>query len=150
MGRAMERRRPVSPAGAPAPRQARPHTLARDAPTARAGLGGALRAPGADVAVDGSGGQRPNLWGCAHTARWETPGVPPVARRMVIVGAPEGHLRRDACFGTDRPATPGPSRKWVIRRWAVAVTVEEARAQLGVATPRPWADQAIARTTPVR
>jgi hypothetical protein len=31
----------------------------------------------------------------------------------------------------------------------VEVTVEEARAHLGVETPRQWSDHAIARTTPV-
>jgi hypothetical protein len=34
-------------------------------------------------------------------------------------------------------------------RWAVEVTCEEGRAQLGLETQRPWSDQAIARTTPV-
>jgi hypothetical protein len=34
-------------------------------------------------------------------------------------------------------------------RWSVEVTVEEARAPLGVETPRHWSDHAIARTTPV-
>jgi hypothetical protein len=34
-------------------------------------------------------------------------------------------------------------------RWSVEVTVEEARAHLGVETQRQWSDQAIARTTPV-
>ena len=34
-------------------------------------------------------------------------------------------------------------------RWAVAVTFEEARAHLGLATQRQWSDQALARTTPV-
>ena len=34
-------------------------------------------------------------------------------------------------------------------RWAVEVTFEEARTQLGLETQRQWADKAIARTTPV-
>ena len=34
-------------------------------------------------------------------------------------------------------------------RWAVEVTFEEARTQLGLETQRQWADIAIARTTPV-
>jgi hypothetical protein len=34
-------------------------------------------------------------------------------------------------------------------RWAVEVTFEEARAQLGLETQRQWSDPAIARTTPV-
>ena len=34
-------------------------------------------------------------------------------------------------------------------RWAVEVTVEEARAHLGLETQRQWSGQAIARTTPI-
>jgi hypothetical protein len=37
---------------------------------------------------------------------------------------------------------------WVVRRWSVEATVEEARAQLGLETQRQWSDQAIARSTP--
>jgi hypothetical protein len=35
-----------------------------------------------------------------------------------------------------------------VPRWQVAVTVEEARAHLGIETQRQWSDKAIARTTP--
>ena len=38
---------------------------------------------------------------------------------------------------------------WVVRRWSVEVTFEEARAHLGLETQRQWSDLAIARTTPV-
>jgi hypothetical protein len=38
---------------------------------------------------------------------------------------------------------------WVVMRWSVEVTCEEARAHLGLETPRQGSDQAIARTTPV-
>jgi len=37
---------------------------------------------------------------------------------------------------------------WCVRRWTMAVTCEEARAPLGMATQRPWNDRAIARATP--
>lgn len=37
---------------------------------------------------------------------------------------------------------------WFVRRWAVEVTFEEARAHLGMETQRQWSDKAIARTTP--
>jgi hypothetical protein len=58
--------------------------------------------------------------------------------------------RRLAAFGcTDLEAPPRPIRPWVVRRWAVEVTCEEARAHLGVETQRPWSAQAITRTTPV-
>jgi hypothetical protein len=38
---------------------------------------------------------------------------------------------------------------WVVMRWSLEVTFEEARAHLGFETQRQWSDQAIARTTPV-
>jgi hypothetical protein len=41
-----------------------------------------------------------------------------------------------------------PILAWVIRRWSVEGTCEEARAHVGVGTQRQWSDQAIARTTP--
>ena len=50
---------------------------------------------------------------------------------------------------TDLQAPPEHILAWVVMRWSVEVPVEEARAQLGVETPRQWSDQAIARTTPV-
>jgi hypothetical protein len=65
------------------------------------------------------------------------------------VADPEGNLRLAAVFCTDLEATPGESLPWVVLRWSVAVTLEEARAHLGVETPRPWSDKASARTTPV-
>jgi hypothetical protein len=55
----------------------------------------------------------------------------------------------DAFFCTDVQATPEPILAWVVRRWSIEVTCEEARAHLGLGTQRQWADQAIARTTPV-
>jgi hypothetical protein len=77
------------------------------------------------------------------------PGWPPVEIRVVIVCDPEGNLRMEALFCTDRQATPGPILAWVIRRWSLEVTCEETRAHLGFETPRHWSDQALARTTPV-
>jgi hypothetical protein len=52
-------------------------------------------------------------------------------------------------FCTDLQATPEQILSWVVMRWSVEVTFEEARAHLGVETQRQWSDQAIARTTPV-
>jgi hypothetical protein len=72
-----------------------------------------------------------------------------VALRDVLVADPAGKRRLEACCGTDREATPVQSLPWVVMRWSVAVTCADARAHLGLATPRPWSDQAIARTTPV-
>jgi hypothetical protein len=55
----------------------------------------------------------------------------------------------EAFFCTDLEATPVAILPWVVMRWSLEVTCEEARAQLGFETQRQWSDHAIARTTPV-
>jgi hypothetical protein len=45
--------------------------------------------------------------------------------------------------------TPAQILQWVVMRWSVEVTFEEAWAHLGLETQRQWSDLAIARTTPV-
>jgi DDE superfamily endonuclease len=94
-------------------------------------------------------GERKTLWVFSRTALWYTPCQPPVAIRYVLVADPEGKLRMEAFFCTDLEATPVEILPWVVMRWAVEVTFEEARAHLGFETQRQWSDQAIARTTPV-
>jgi len=105
--------------------------------------------PWATVEVTWYGGAREQLGGFSRTALWSTPGLSPVAIRDGLVADPEGQVRLDAFFWTDLQATSEQSLEWVVRRWSVEVTCEEARAHLGLATPRHWADRAIARTTPV-
>jgi hypothetical protein len=105
--------------------------------------------PWEDVEVVWYGGQRKKLWVFSHTALWYTRGVPPVDIRAVLVCDPEGKLRMEAFFCTDLQATPTQILEWVVMRWSVEVTFEEARAHLGLETQRQWSDQAIARTTPV-
>jgi hypothetical protein len=105
--------------------------------------------PWETVEVDWYGGQRKKLSVFSRTALWYTPGVPPVAIRYVLVADPEGKLRLEAFFCPDLQATPEQILAWVVMRWSVEVTFEEARAHLGVETQRQWSDQAIARTTPV-
>jgi hypothetical protein len=99
--------------------------------------------------VDWYRGERKRLWVFSRTALWYTPGLAPVALRFVLVRDPEGKLSDAAFFCTDLHATPEQILHWVVMRWSVEVTFEEARAHLGVETQRQWADQAIARTTPV-
>jgi hypothetical protein len=94
-------------------------------------------------------GERKPLWVFSHTALWHTPGLPPVAIRYVLVADPVGKLRMEAFSCTELEATPVEILPWIVMRWSVEVTCEEARAHLGVETQRPWSDQAIARTTPV-
>jgi hypothetical protein len=95
------------------------------------------------------GGQRKTLWVFSRTALWYTPRQLPVPIRYVLVADPEGKLRMEACFCTALEATPVEILQWVVMRWSVDVTCEEARAHLGFETQRQWSDQAIARTTPV-
>jgi hypothetical protein len=105
--------------------------------------------PWETVAVDWYGGQRKELWVFSRTALWYTPGLPPVAMRYVRVGDPKGKLRMEAFCCTDLHATPVEILPWVVMRWSVEVTFEEARTQLGLETQRQWSDRAIARTTPI-
>jgi DDE superfamily endonuclease len=105
--------------------------------------------PWQETTVDWYRGERKRLWVFSRTALWYTPGLAPVAIRFVLVRDPEGKLSDAAFFCTDVHATPEQILHWVVLRWSVEVTFEEARAQLGVETQRQWADKAIARTTPV-
>jgi len=105
--------------------------------------------PCKEVEVDWYGGQRKQLWVFSRTALWYTPGWAPVAIRWVLVRDPEGKLPDAAFLCTDLQATPEQILHWVVMRWSVEVTFEEARAHLSVETQRQWSDLAIARTTPV-
>jgi hypothetical protein len=101
------------------------------------------------VEVDWYRGERKQLWVFSRTALWYTPRGLPVAIRYVLAADPAGKLRMEAFFCTDLEATPVQILQWVVMRWSVEVTFEEARAHLGLETQRQWSDRAIARTTPV-
>ena len=83
--------------------------------------------------------------GCAY---WHTPGRAPLPVCWVLVRDPEHAFDPHAFFATDLTATPTQILTWVIQRWGMEVTFEEARAHVGVETQRQWSDLAIARTTP--
>jgi hypothetical protein len=82
------------------------------------------------------------------TAVWYHTGKPPVPVRWVLVRDPLAQFRPQALLSTDLESEPVEMLEWFVRRWAVEVTFEEARARLGMETQRQWSDQAIARTTP--
>jgi len=82
------------------------------------------------------------------TALWYTPGQDPLPLRWVLVRDPLGDLLPAAFFATALEATPQHILAWVVMRWGIEVTFEEARAHLGFETQRQWSDLAIARTTP--
>ena len=105
--------------------------------------------PWEEVEVDWYGRKRKRVDLFSRAALWYTPRHQPVEIRFVLVRDPEGKLRDEAFFCTRVEATPEEILKWVVMRWSVEVTFEEARAHLGVETQRQWSDKAIERTTPV-
>jgi hypothetical protein len=94
------------------------------------------------------GGQPKTVQVFSRPALWYRPGWPPLPIRWVLVRDPEGKLRDEVFFCTDLLASPQQILEWVVMRWSVEVTFEEARAHLGMETQRQWSDPAIARTTP--
>ena len=84
----------------------------------------------------------------SDTAVWYHPGLPPVPVRWVLIRDPRGTFATQALLCTDVPVAPEQILAWFVRRWQLAVTLEEARRHLGVETQRQWSELAIRRTTP--
>jgi hypothetical protein len=82
------------------------------------------------------------------TAVWSHAGKPPVPIRWVLIRDPDQSFEPQALLSTNLSHTPEQMLTWFIRRWTMEVTLEEARAHLGMETQRQWNDHAIARTTP--
>jgi hypothetical protein len=95
------------------------------------------------------GGHRKPMLVFSRTGLWHRRGQDPVAIRYVLARDPEGKQPDAAYFCTDERFLPQEILKYVVQRWSVEVTFEEARAHLGLETQRQWSDLAIARTTPV-
>jgi DDE superfamily endonuclease len=85
---------------------------------------------------------------CPRTAVWYHTGLPPVPIRWVLIRDPRQCFDPQALLCTDLRQTPLSMVSWFVQRWQVEVTFQKARKTLGVETQRPWAQQAIARTTP--
>jgi DDE superfamily endonuclease len=85
---------------------------------------------------------------CTDTAVWYHTGLPPVAVRWVLIRDPQGEFEPQALLTTQLEHTPAQMLEWFVRRWTMEVTLEEARAHLGIETQRQWHDLAIQRTTP--
>ena len=62
---------------------------------------------------------------------------------------PVGEFEPQALLSTNLDHTPLRILNWFVRRRRMEVTLEEARAHLGIETQRQWNDLAIAQTTPV-
>jgi hypothetical protein len=93
-------------------------------------------------------GEKKQMLVYSQTALWQTEGEAPVEIRYVITRDPQGKLRDEFFATTKLDATPEQILEWIVMRWSVEVTFEEARAHLGMETQRQWNDLAIARTTP--
>ncbi|MGH7963383.1 MAG: IS701 family transposase, partial [Candidatus Binatia bacterium] len=85
---------------------------------------------------------------CTDTAVWYHTGLPPVALRWVLIRDPQGEFKPQALLSTPLTYSPAQVLAWFVRRWTMEVTLQEARAHLGVETQRQWHDLAISRTTP--
>jgi hypothetical protein len=94
------------------------------------------------------GGQERAVEVCTAPAVWYHTGLAPGALRWVLIRDPQGEVDPQALLSTEPAHTPGQMWEWFVRRWAMEVAPEEARAHLGIETPRQWHELAIARTTP--
>ena len=79
---------------------------------------------------------------------WYKCGHQPVSIRWVLVRDPQDEYEPQAFLSTNSGHPPLQILTWLVRRWRMEVTFEEARAHLGIETQRQWSDLAIARTTP--
>jgi hypothetical protein len=68
--------------------------------------------------------------------------------RWVLRRDPHPCVAPQALWSTHLDQTSAPILPWCSRRWTMAGTREEARAHLGLETPRQWPARAMARTTP--
>jgi DDE superfamily endonuclease len=105
--------------------------------------------PWREVEVDWYGGRRKPMQVLSRTGLWHRRGRDPVAIRYVLARDPEGEQPDAAYLCTDEGVVPEEILKYVVQRWSMEVTFEEARAHLGLETQRQWSDLAIQRTTPV-
>lgn len=83
------------------------------------------------------------------TAVWFHGGMPLVGLRWALIRDPRGRFKTQALLCTNPQATETEIVQWLVQRWQIEVTFEEARAHLGVESQRQWSKWAIARTTPL-
>ena len=78
-------------------------------------------------------------------AVWHHPGMRVTIRWGLVR---EGDKPPQAFLCTNPEADPETILAWLVRRWRVEVTLEEARRHLGMETQRQWSELAILRTPP--
>ncbi len=81
---------------------------------------------------------------------WYHSGLTPVTLRWVLIRDPEGRREPQALLSTDPDLSANQIVGRFVRRWAMEVTFQEARAHLGVEGQRQWNGLAVARSTPSR
>ena len=101
------------------------------------------------VTVNWYGGQRRTIGIASGFALWYHSGKPAVTIRWVLIRDPLAKFESQALLATDRTLKPVQIVEWFVQRWPLEVTLQEARAHLGVESQRQWSDLAIARTTPI-
>jgi hypothetical protein len=74
--------------------------------------------------------------------------MPPLPSRWVVGREPPGTFAPQAVRCTELTGDPVQILAWCVRRWRLEVTWQEARAHLGLDTPRQWHERAMARPTP--
>jgi DDE superfamily endonuclease len=107
------------------------------------------KTPWSTLTIDDGYGEGPREGAVAtDTAIWYHAGQPPGASRGVLMRAPPEPCKPHALLSTPLEHTPAQRLTWFVRRWTMDVTVEDARAHLGLETPRHGHARAIARATP--
>ena len=101
-----------------------------------------------EASVAWYGRMRTTVRRARETAIWYHAGLPPVSIRWVRITDPRGAFEPQALRCTDTAVGEQQIVAWFVLRWQREVTFEEARAHLGIETPRQWSDLAIVRTTP--
>jgi DDE superfamily endonuclease len=126
----------------------RPRLKGKRQPTLEAVLADE-KTPWTQLTIDEWYGEGPREVDVAtDTAVWYHAGKPPVAIRWVLIHDPQERCKPQALLSTTLEHTCEQILAWFVRRWTMDVTLEEARAHLGMETQRQWNDRAIARTTP--
>jgi hypothetical protein len=108
-----------------------------------------IRTPWTTIRVEQWYGEGPReVEVTTDTAVWYHTGQPPVVMRWVLIRDPQQRCKPQALLSTTLEQTSAQRLTWFVQRWTLEVTFAEARAHLGIETPRQWSERAIARTTP--
>jgi hypothetical protein len=131
----------------PLPRRGRPRIKGRALPKAQ-DVVRAAGSKGKRFTVNWYGGHNRRvelIWGDGHWYK-DNQGMVPV--RWVFIHDVEGTHRDEYIYSTDPTLPPEQIVSLFTGRWNLEVTFQEARAHLGLSTPRSWSAKSVLRTTP--